>query len=209
MRIEDCLSRWSSYYQFPVQPAMDPFTDEDALQEAQLLDVRFDALRSVVGILLEMRMSLQLRHANAGIIIAWGVRELSWSTGGKSPHSRQAWVIVSSRITRRNQLLGLDLGGLTEGNILHFLAEGAVYLGGDVPGLGGAPPDYGMDDESVIQAQLPRWQSHFEVKEAVFFDPMSEILPDDLSGASERSPSAVAPQGRRRHRWGVFRSQFS
>ena len=31
-------------------PEMDPLTEEDALQEAQLLDVRFDALAGVVGV---------------------------------------------------------------------------------------------------------------------------------------------------------------
>jgi hypothetical protein len=41
-------------------PEMDPLTEEDALREAQLLDVRFDAVRSTLGLLFELRVALQL-----------------------------------------------------------------------------------------------------------------------------------------------------
>jgi hypothetical protein len=66
--VEDLLRpdrRWREYASLP---EMDPLTEDDALQEAQLLDVRFDALRSTVGLLFELRTALQLRgqHGFAG-----------------------------------------------------------------------------------------------------------------------------------------------
>lgn len=37
-------------------------------KSAQVLDVRFDALAGVVGILFELRQALQLQEANTGVL---------------------------------------------------------------------------------------------------------------------------------------------
>jgi hypothetical protein len=77
VRIEDLLSE-REVRRFPSRPEMDPLTEEDGLQEVQLLDVRFDALRCTAGPLFERRPALQLRTANTGVLVAHGVRELAW-----------------------------------------------------------------------------------------------------------------------------------
>jgi hypothetical protein len=76
--MEELLYLGPELRQYASQPEMDPLTEDDALQEAQLLDVRFDALRSTVGLLFDLRMALQLREPNTGVLVVSGVRELSW-----------------------------------------------------------------------------------------------------------------------------------
>ncbi len=152
------------------QPEMDPLTEDGALQEAQLLDVRFDALRSTVGLLFELRMALQLREANTGVLVARGVRELSWSTGGRSPAPRFAWVVAGSTVGTANRLFELRLTGLRPGAGLGLVAESAAFFAGDVPGLDRIP-DYIEDDEATIRAQLAGWHSAFTPVHAVFLDP--------------------------------------
>lgn len=59
--IEDLLLPDSGWREYPSKPEMDPLTEDDALQEAQLLDVRFDALRSTAGLLFERGGRLSIR----------------------------------------------------------------------------------------------------------------------------------------------------
>jgi len=66
MKIKDLLLPSPGLRAYAAAPEMDPLTEEDALQEAQLLDVRFDALSLTVGLLFELRMAQQLREANTG-----------------------------------------------------------------------------------------------------------------------------------------------
>ena len=170
MIIEDLLRPDPELRSYGAQPEMDPLTEDDALQEAQLLDVRFDALRSTVGLLFELRTALQLREANTGVLVARGVRELSWSTGGRSPAPRFAWVVAGSTIGAAVQLFELRLAGLRPGAGLGLVAESAAFFAGDVPGLDRIP-DYVSDDESTVRANLASWRSKFTPVHAVFLDP--------------------------------------
>ncbi|MGZ4617124.1 MAG: hypothetical protein ACXV5Q_00850 [Frankiaceae bacterium] len=154
---------------FAAKPEMDPLTEEDALQEAQLLDVRFDALRSTVALLFELRTALQLREANTGVLVAYGVRELSWTAEPRST-SRTAWAVGGSIPRNEDRLFGLTLG-MWPGAQLELRAESAAFFAGDVPGLDEAPPDYGIDDEATVRTQLAGWHSEFVPVHAVFLDP--------------------------------------
>jgi hypothetical protein len=157
---------------FAAQPEMDPLTEEGALQEAQLLDVRFDALRSTVGLLFELRMALQLREANTGVLVARGVRELSWTAERRST-SRTAWVVGGSIPHNEDRLFGLTLG-MWPGAQLTLKAESAAFFAGDVPGLDRIP-DYMDDDEVTVRAQLAGWHSDFIPVHAVFLDPAPSL----------------------------------
>ena len=155
---------------FAAQPEMDPLTEDDALQEAQLLDVRFDALRSTVGLLFELRLALQLREGNTGVLVARGVRELSWSTGGESPAPRFAWTVAGSKIGTTNKLFDLRITGMRPGAGLGLVAESAAFFAGTVPGLERIP-DYVDDDDATVRTQLAGWHSEFVPVGAVFLDP--------------------------------------
>ncbi|WP_236787662.1 hypothetical protein [Amycolatopsis sp. GM8] len=155
---------------FGSKPEMDPLTEDDALQEAQLLDVRFDALRSTVGLLFELRLALQLREGNTGVLVAQGVRELSWTASPRST-ARTAWTVGGSTPRNEDRLFGLELGMWpAPGARLKLVAESAAFLTGNVPGLDQIP-DYIEDDEATIRAGLAGWHSEFVPVHAVFLDP--------------------------------------
>ncbi len=150
-------------------PEMDPLTEGDALQEAQLLDVWLDAARSQVALLFELRMSLQLREPNTGVLVARGVRELAWSAPPR-PTSRTAWSVGGSEVDNREGLFRLNLGlWPAPGARLRMIAEAALFVAGDVPGLADVPPDY-TGDEAAVSGQLASWDSPFVPSSAVFLD---------------------------------------
>jgi hypothetical protein len=147
--IEDLLRPNAQLRDYGAQPEMDPLTEKDALQEAQLLDLRFDALRSTVGLLFELRLALQLRTANTGVLVAHGVRDLSWTAGSRST-AKTAWTVGGSFPSNENRLFHLELGMWpAPGAQLRLIAESAAFFAGDVVGLDEAPPDYGLDDDVV------------------------------------------------------------
>ncbi len=165
--IEDLLLPDRRLRRFAAQPEMDPLTEDDALQDAQLLDVRIDALRSTVGLLFELRVALQLREANVGVLVAHGIRKISWSASPRST-ARTAWNVIASTSRCADRLFGLNLRCWPEGH-LELSAEDAAFFAGDVPDIGAAPPDYG-GDESTIRAGLAGWRSTFKPVHAVFLD---------------------------------------
>lgn len=170
MRIEDLLLPSPGLRALGGQPEMDPLTEEDALQEAQLLDLRFDAVRLTVGLLLELRSALQLRAANTGVLVAHGVRELSW-TGTPRSTQMTAWTIGGSVPRNENRLFGLSLGMWpAPGARLSLVAESAAFFTGEVPSLGEAPPDYSDGDPLKVGAMLAGWSSEFTPVHAVFLD---------------------------------------
>jgi hypothetical protein len=153
---------------FASQPEADPLTENGALQEAQLLDVRFDALRGTVGLLFELRLALQLREGNTGVLIARGVRQLSWAAEQRST-LRTAWTVGGSIPRNEDRLFSLELG-LWPNAQLALVAESAAFFAGDVPGLDRIP-DYADDDEVTVRSQLAGWHSEFVPVHAVFLDP--------------------------------------
>ena len=64
MRIDDLLLQDYTLRRLTAKPEMDPLTEVGALQEAQLLGLKFDAVSGVAGLLFELRMALQLRETN-------------------------------------------------------------------------------------------------------------------------------------------------
>lgn len=169
MIVEDLLLPDSRWREYAAMPEMDPLTEDDALQEAQLLDVRFNALRSTAALLFELRTALQLREANTGVLIVRGVRTLAWSSSPRESE-RTAWTVGGSVITSTDRLFGLELGlWPAPGAQLTLTAESAAFFVGEVQGLDRIP-DYLNDDELAIRAQLASWQSEFEPVSAVFLD---------------------------------------
>lgn len=146
---------------------VNPLKRRDALQETQLLDLRFDALRMTAGLLLELRTALQVRDANTGVLVARGVRDVVWAAGARST-PKTAWTIGGSIPRERNGLLELEFGlWPAPGAHLKVVCERAAFFVGDVPGLLGIP-DYGTDDEATISANLAGWHSEFDLTGAAF-----------------------------------------
>jgi hypothetical protein len=171
MRIDDLLSPSLALVRYASLPEVDPLIEEDALQEAQVLDVRFDALSGVVGILFELRQALQLREASTGVLVAHGVRELKWSGPSRSG-TLTAWSVGSSRPRVDGRAFELILSMWPPpGSRLSLTAENAMFFTGDVPGLSEAPTDYTARSRESIGNGVAGWCSSFEPISAVFLDP--------------------------------------
>lgn len=170
MRIEDVLHLDPALRQYASLPEMDPLTDHDALQEAQVLDVRLDALSGVVGILFDLRQALQLQEANTGVFVGRGVRELRWS-GPSRDTALTAWSIGSSVPRTEDRVFALSLVMWPHpGAQLTLAVESAAFYVGDVPGLAEAPPDYTDRDRTNLDHAVACWDSSFEPVSAVFLD---------------------------------------
>jgi hypothetical protein len=175
MTIEDLLRPDEELRRYAAKPEMDPLSEQGALQEAQLLDVRFVALKSTVALLFELRTALQLRESNTGVLIARGVRELSWTAGARTTR-RTAWTVGGSFPRNERQLFDLTLGMWPQAQV-RLISESAAFFSGDVPGLDRIP-DYGDDDENTIDANIARWTSRFIPNHAVFLDAAPAAQPD-------------------------------
>ena len=89
-------------------PEMDPLVEHDALQEAQLLDLRIHALSSTAGLLFELRTALQFQHGNAALLVVHGLLNSRWRAVGRSG-GRTAWTVVGSAMRTGSGLLEMDV----------------------------------------------------------------------------------------------------
>ena len=148
-------------------PEMDPLTEKDALQEARLNEVIFDAATRRAGLLVDLRGSLQLRMAYTGLLVLGGVEDLSWSSEQRRT-ARTAWNVVGSLPVNENGLINLMLFFLPDAE-LTVVARSAAFYAGDVPGLPEIPPDFADSDE-VVAAGMASVDSPFEPTQATFIE---------------------------------------
>jgi len=151
------------------KPEMDALTEQDALQEVQLIDVRLETLTSTAWLLFDCRQAIQLRIPNTAVLVVKGVRRLVWSgeEWGRGP--RTAWNVVGSTPLAREGIFSLKLAFFPNAR-LELEALSAEFFVGNVPGLSDAPPDFVEDEEETIRADMASWQSTFEPVAATFLD---------------------------------------
>jgi hypothetical protein len=154
------------------RPEADPFTEEDALQEAALVDVRINALSDAVGLLFDLGGALQLRMGSTGILIAQGIDQLRWvQTHGLRGPIWYSVVRSTSQVEGDRLTLGLDL--VPDTTLRIRLRSGTFYVG-DVPGLAdGPPPDFTTADADTLWSRMVSWESEFEPSCAVVLEPRS------------------------------------
>lgn len=140
-------------------PAVNPLTERDALQEAQLLAIRFDVAAGSAAMLFELRVALQLHDTNTGVLAVHDVRRFTWSAPERTT-SRTAWTVGGSEVRAVDGLFSMELGlWPSPGARLELLAGTAAFFAGDVPGLSDVPPDYVEDDDETIRSNLASWDS--------------------------------------------------
>lgn len=147
-------------------PDMDPLTEKDSLQEAQLLDLRVHAMSSTVGLLFELRTALQLASGNAAILVMRGARQANWRAverGGV----RTAWTVAGSVMHAFPGSLELNIEMFPSSSI-EVLGVSAEFYVLDVPGIDDAPPDYCSGDEGHMRSGLPDWDSSFSLLQASY-----------------------------------------
>lgn len=169
MRLRDLLAG-DDLYGLVGSPEMDPLTEKDALQEARLNEVVFDAVNMRMGMLFDLRGALQLQMAYTGLLVLGGVQNLSWSSD-RRPTLRTAWNVVGSRPLNEGGVISLRLFFFPDAE-LTVVGQSAVFYAGDVPGLPDTPPDFAGRDEEVA-AGMASMDSSFEPTQATFVEPLS------------------------------------
>lgn len=143
----------------------DPFTQDDALFDTQLLDCRVCPTTNRVALLLEMRTAEFFPQGNAAVLVIHGLQAFHWEgtlTGRPlTAFSVQEYksVIASSGEVR------LDLGFFPGGS-LSVAGDRADFYLLDVPGIPQAPPNYTERTLSQVRDGLPWWDSSCTVLQA-------------------------------------------
>jgi hypothetical protein len=151
-------------------PEMDPLTEADALQEAQLTEFLFDAVTMRAGLLFDLRQALQLRMGNTGLLVLEGVKSLEWAVSARSD-TRTAWTLVGSTPENEQGEMKLTLFLVPDGEV-HLLARGGAFYVGEVIGLPEAPPDFGSGSDDLIAAGMASMNSPFVPSHATFLEPL-------------------------------------
>ncbi len=107
---------------YAAMPEMDALTEEGALQEAALVDVRFDVVESTLGLLFDLRLALQLRMGNAGILI--GREASACMAWWPAPLARDRGLDPTTRLGH----LSLRLGFAPDAELLLETASAEFYL---------------------------------------------------------------------------------
>lgn len=140
-----------------------PLAEQDALYESQILDVRYDAIRSVIGIIFEMRLADRIRDCSAALIVASEVSEFSWRQVDRNG-LRTAWTVLASRPRRNGDSVGMELLTSPDARLI-FAARRASYYSLTMPGIDidSAPPDYSSGSITEVRNDLAHWQSTVKV----------------------------------------------
>ena len=146
------LSRAADLPESPENPLGEP----SFLQESQLIDVRFDALRSTVGLLLELRTAMHLSIGVAAAIVARNVYEVSWRADRAT--ERVAWAVIGAECSSKDGIVEMAVFFSPSASLL-IRAEFVEFYNLDVVGLSEEIPDYVEDDEVVIRANTASWES--------------------------------------------------
>ena len=156
-RIEELFLAGDSLPRADGSIEMDPLREADALQESQLVDLRLEAVSATAGLLFDLRTALQLQAGNSAVLLAEGVRQLTWSAEPRSTHWT-AWNVVGSRTEVDGSTITLALDFFPNAG-LTLIARRIQFWVGNVAALDEAPPDFADDPPAAVRAGLVSWQS--------------------------------------------------
>ena len=134
---------------------------EDVLQDADLIDIRQRLFPKTVGLLLDLRQALQIRHGNTAALIVREVSKVHWDDQTHR-NDRVAWKISGSQVTLINDYLSLVLHFIWPASLTLEGRRAELYVG-NIGGLSEAPSDYVADADAAIEANQPSWTGAFEL----------------------------------------------
>ncbi|WP_372407413.1 hypothetical protein [Streptomyces luteireticuli] len=136
---------------------LDPLREEDALQEAQLLDSRVCYLTSTAAVIFELRTSLHFYVGNSALLVVRGLRSFDWNSPTRlTPLA--ALTVMSSIPGQLGESFHVKFGLFPEAH-LSLVGDLAEFYVLESEGLGEAPPDYSSLDLRQVQDNLPSWSS--------------------------------------------------
>jgi hypothetical protein len=169
MRVRDLLAG-AELSETVGSPEMDPLTEKDALQEARLSEMVFDAVNKRVGMLFDLRGALQLRMAYTGLLVLRAVEDFSWDSDHRLT-IRTAWNVVGSIPVNEDGVVSLRLYFSPDAEMA-VVARSAAFYAGDVLGLPDTPPDFAGSDAEVA-AGMASMDSPFAPTQATFIEPLN------------------------------------
>lgn len=165
MKIQDFLVSVNRFSAVD-EPEVDALREEDALDEAGLLGVRFNAVDSCLWLLVDCRDALQFRAGYTAIVVLNSVQQFEWRCTERSPrywHRLGGW-----KPTVNGDHLTLEFG-TGWGATFRATGESGGFYVGSVPGDDLAPPDLTCASDEEVRAGFAQWDSEFEVRGASHF----------------------------------------
>lgn len=142
-----------------------PFFVEEVFEDAQILDVRIDALRLVVGVLFELRsgtlpMYVGDESINCGALILRRATDLHWTSDLTAKEGNYAWPVYAVRARHKGGRfeLGLEMG-VIKGMKLNLGALKAEFYAGIVPALAEYVQDY--SEHQDVTGLVGGWDMDF------------------------------------------------
>lgn len=167
MRLDDFLLS-EGRRDYAAAPEADALTEDGALQEAALLDVRLDAVTGSAWFLFDCRGALQLESGNTAVLVLRSLRELQWEV---RPVGTRTWRAVTRWSVRSpgSHLLEV-VAGIEPAATLRAVCAAGEFFVGDVPGCDDPPPDFLTASDDELRAGLQGWTSEFEPFHASLLD---------------------------------------
>lgn len=167
MRIVDLLGS-SERRSFAAAPEADALTEDGALVEAALLDIRYAPVSGVLWLLFDCRGALQIEAGNTAILVLTSVRAFRWEGAAAGP---RAWRAVTDWRVRPMDRHSLEVVAFMEPAASLRVAFGAgEFFVGDVPGCDDAPPNFITASDEDLRVGIQRWESEFLPVHASFLE---------------------------------------
>lgn len=145
-------------------PAMnpDPLADISSLQEAQIVDVRVRTLTGTVGLLFDLRQSLQYPDTDTGVLICSGVTGFAWDAPARET-SLTAWSVGRAAAQTEGGALSVQFDlWPAPGATLALVCQRAVFVSGRVEGLDAVAPSYDRLSPAAAIPGVASWTSVFQ-----------------------------------------------
>jgi hypothetical protein len=150
-------------------PETDALTEENGLQESDLVDAKFSLFGDSLAMLFDLRVSLGFRMANTAVLVMRQVLHVELSSKEPPGPERIAHLVMTSKPDVHEMLFTFELGCL-RGWSLKASATSAEFFVGDIPNLPETPPDFAEDDAVTVAAGMPAWNASFRPMWATFID---------------------------------------
>jgi len=148
-------------------PEADPLRDVDALLEAALLDIRFDATTSSLWLLFDCRGAVHLEMGNTAVVVVQHATGVRWHA---APQPARTWRSVMSWRPSADAGAFSCTAELYPESVVQIEGAAAESYIGNIPGGNDAPPNFVTAPDEEIRTKLARWDSEFEVIHASFTD---------------------------------------
>lgn len=152
----------------PEHAEVDALRCPGALEDSALLDVRISGVWPRAWLLFDCKGALDVRQGNTAVLVAHGLRTISWKSDGDPP-GRLNRAVGIWQPTVGNSEWHLQVS-LWRNVTLELTARSAEFYVGNVPGGDDPPPDFGTATDDEIRAGLADWSSEFEPEYATFVD---------------------------------------